>query len=231
MPPTVVDVMVIVAANLIGAIPFAYLIVWWRRGIDIRTVGSGNAGATNAGRLLGFRFFLLIFALDYFKGFLTTWGLPRLAREFGGGIDSLPVLVAVATILGHNFPIYLGFRGGKGVSTSLGALSALDPVASAAAVAGFVSTLVATGFVSLSSVVGGSLFVLAHLLRTPTPWSASELPLTLALLGLLTMLIVRHRKNFLRIAAGTEPKVSLHRRRPGSEPLPSDDEAREGTPP
>ncbi len=74
------SVLLVFAAYLFGAIPFAYLIVRWRKGIDIRTVGSGNVGATNAGRLLGFRYFLLCFALDVAKGFLPTWGLPILVE-------------------------------------------------------------------------------------------------------------------------------------------------------
>jgi glycerol-3-phosphate acyltransferase PlsY len=211
MPPTVLAVLAIVAAHLIGAIPFAYLLVWWARGIDIRTVGSGNVGATNAGRLLGFRFFLLIFALDFLKGFLPTWGLPRLVDPSGTAVPSLPVFVALATILGHNFPVYLRFRGGKGVATSLGALSALDPAASLAAFVGFVACLAVSRYVSLSSVVGGLVFAAAHFTRAADAWSGRGLAMSLATLGLLVMLIYRHRKNFARIAAGTEPKVHLRR--------------------
>jgi glycerol-3-phosphate acyltransferase PlsY len=215
----------IVAAHLIGALPCAYLIVRWRKGIDIRTVGSGNVGATNAGRLLGFRYFLLVFALDFAKGFLPTWGLPRLVHAWGGAVEPwLPVAVAVAAILGHNFPIYLGFRGGKGVATSLGAISALDPIACAAAVAGFAVCLLATRMVSASSIVGALALVGTHFARTDRPWSRENLALSVALLGLLTMLIIRHRKNFLRIAAGTEPRVPL---RPGRRNLEST-ERREG---
>lgn len=213
----------ILASHLIGAMPCAYLVVRWRKGIDIRTVGSGNVGATNAGRILGFRYFLLVFAMDFAKGFLPTWCLPRLIHAVGGAVEPwLPVALAVAAILGHNFPVFLRFRGGKGVATSLGALSALDPLASALAVAAFIGCMLTARMVSVGSVVGGSVLVAAHFARAEAPWSRREAPLSLALVALLAMLVVRHRKNFARILAGTEPRVRLARRRepdvnPGSE--------------
>src|SRR5262245_3425733 len=115
----------IVLAYLIGAIPFGYLVAKLARGIDIRTVGSGNVGATNVGRVLGFRYFLLVMVLDLLKGLLPTIGFPEVvARLTGADVSGLAVLVALATILGHNYPIYLKLRGGKGVATSLGALLA-----------------------------------------------------------------------------------------------------------
>lgn len=219
----ILSILCIGTAYLFGAIPFAYLIVRWRKGIDIRTVGSGNVGATNAGRVLGFRYFLLCFALDVAKGFLPTWGLPRLVGDFTDTVLlGLPVFVALATILGHNFPIYLGFRGGKGVATSLGALSALDPVASGATFVAFVVFLVVTRYVSVSSVLGGVVFALVHFLREPEPWSRAQLPMSLVVLLLLVMLVVRHRANFVRLASGTEPRVPLGRRRASrTTPTPS----------
>lgn len=205
----------IVLAYFLGAVPFAYLIVLWRKGIDIRTVGSGNVGATNAGRLLGFRYFLLIFALDVLKGFCPTWIIPRLVAALTGSDVPpwLPVLVALGTILGHNFPIYLRFRGGKGVATSLGALSALDPVASAAALIGFLFSLLVTRFVSISSVVGALCFFVVYFTRTDDPWGR-DLAMSVVTIVLAGMLIIRHHKNYARIWAGTEPKVNLRRRKP-----------------
>src|SRR5262245_56087143 len=98
----------ILAAYLIGSIPFGLLIARWVKGIDIRTVVSGNIGATNVGRILGVRFFAIVFALDMLKGFLPTWGLPRLIEWTGSttasGRGTLAVLVAVAAVVGHNFP-------------------------------------------------------------------------------------------------------------------------------
>ena len=205
----------VIAAYFIGAIPFAYLVVLAVKGVDIRTVGSGNVGATNAGRVLGFRYFVIVFLLDVMKGLLPTLGLPRLAahaagREFPG----LVVLVALATILGHNFPVYLRFRGGKGVATSLGAAFALDAVASAAAAAGFVASLVATRYVSVSSIVGGLAFAAVYFARAwGHAWDENHFATSLLVIGLLGMLIVRHKTNFARIAAGTESRVNFRRRK------------------
>ena len=123
------SVIAVAAAYLCGSIPFGYLVARWVRGIDIRTVGSGNLGATNVGRTLGFRYFWLVLLLDLLKGYLPTIGFPWLLNRFMGSSPvDLPVLLALAAILGHTFPIYLGFRGGKGVATSLGGVLALDPV-------------------------------------------------------------------------------------------------------
>lgn len=215
MTETLTGIALIAAAYLLGSIPFAYLVGRWAGGIDIRTVGSGNVGATNIGRVLGFRYFLLVFALDLLKGLLPTWGFPRLAADAAGQpASTLAVLTALATILGHNFPVFLGFRGGKGVATSLGAVFALDAVASVGAAVGFSLILLATRMVSLGSVGGGIVFTIVHFSRVSDPWGPREIAMSMLTVGLLTLLTARHRKNFARIAAGTEPRVSLGRRKP-----------------
>jgi len=214
MSPALLASLSILAAYLIGAIPFAYLVVYAARQIDIRTVGSGNVGATNAGRLLGFRYFLLVFALDFAKGFLPVYGFPRLVERFGGAeVSGLPVLVALGAILGHNFPVYLNFKGGKGVATSLGAMAALDAFASAATAGSFLVFMLVTKYVSLSSFLGACVFFIVHFGRTASPFGRKELAMSLLTIGLLGMLTMRHRKNFARIAAGTEPKVEFGKAR------------------
>jgi glycerol-3-phosphate acyltransferase PlsY len=195
---------------LIGAIPFGYLIFYAARGIDIRTVGSGNIGATNVGRNLGFRYFLLVFALDVLKGFLPTFGLPSAVKALGIEPPAdLPVFAAVAAILGHNFPVYLGFKGGKGVATSLGALLALDPIACGAAAVGFFLVFFLTRYVSLSSIAGGLAFVAGHFAFAAGPWKRENLAMSLMSIAIPALLIVRHHKNLARVLAGTEPRVSL----------------------
>ena len=155
MNPATLATLGIFAAYLIGAIPFAYLVAFAVRGVDIRTVGSGNVGATNVGRLLGMRYFFLVFALDLLKGFLPTYGVPRLVAHLAGAeVDGLEVMVALAAILGHNFPVYLRFKGGKGVATSLGAMAALDATASLATAGSFVLFVFLTRYISLSSALG-----------------------------------------------------------------------------
>ena len=213
MTPTGQALLAILAAYLIGSIPFAYLIVRVAKGIDIRTVGSGNVGATNAGRVLGSKGFLLVFVLDLLKGWLPTLGLPALVKLLSGSpVENLAVLVAVAAILGHNFPIYLNFRGGKGVSTSLGAALGLDWVAALSAAAVFLLTIKASRFVSLSSILGASAFLVVHVLKVHgldggRVWDREHLPFSVLVLGLYVMLLVRHRNNWKRILDGTEPKV------------------------
>lgn len=215
MISTWLSALLVPVAYLIGAIPFGYLTAKWLRGIDIRMVGSGNTGATNVGRVMGFRFFVLVFLLDAAKGLLPTLGFPLLVKTLTGepAPPELAVFVAIATILGHNFPIYLNFKGGKGVATSLGAVFALDPFAGGAAFFGFLVFLLITRYVSLSSILGGLVFFLAHFMRVRLPWSREHLAMSLMTIALLALLFYRHRKNFARISAGTEPMVSLRKKR------------------
>jgi glycerol-3-phosphate acyltransferase PlsY len=210
-----VSALLVAAAYLIGAVPFGYLTARLAKGIDIRTVGSGNIGATNVGRVLGFRFFLLVFACDMAKGLLPTWGFPRLFTTLTGHASppDLAVLVALATVLGHNFPVYLRFKGGKGVATSLGAILALDPIAGVASALGFVVFLLLTRYVSMSSILGALVFAFVHFVQVAHPWSREERAMTCLTAAMIALMVARHRKNFARIAAGTEPKVSLRRKR------------------
>jgi acyl-phosphate glycerol 3-phosphate acyltransferase len=205
----------VLAAYLIGAIPFGFLLAKGLKGVDVRTAGSGNIGATNVARVLGVWWFWPVFLLDLSKGLLPTWGFPILAARLTGrpAPPDLAVLVAVATIIGHNFPVYLKFLGGKGVATSLGAVFALDPLAGFAAACAFVVFLTVTRFVSLSSIGGGVVFFLAHFARVHAPWSRGERAMSVMTVGLLVLLIARHRKNLARIWAGTEPRVSFRKRK------------------
>ena len=135
---TLLGVIAVLAAYLIGSIPFGLMIARAVAGIDIRAIGSGNTGATNVGRILGMRWFAVVFALDFAKGCLPTLGVPRLLHALGYPSPPwLPVLVGLAAILGHNFPVYLRFKGGKGVATSLGTVMALEPVSAIASAFGF----------------------------------------------------------------------------------------------
>jgi glycerol-3-phosphate acyltransferase PlsY len=208
----------VLAAYLIGSIPFGYLITYWKMGIDIRTVGSGNLGATNVGRALGFRYFLFVLFLDQLKGFLPTLGFPFfVSRLTGSQPPDLPVLVALAAILGHTFPIYLKFRGGKGVATSLGAVLALDPFSCAVAVLVFGGLLLLTRYVSASSLGAGLAFVAVHFARVAryaSPLRREHIAMSLFSIAVLVLLFIRHRGNLARIWAGTERRVSFRRNGP-----------------
>ncbi len=220
MNPSTVASLAVLAAYLIGAIPFAYLFVRAAKGIDIRTVGSGNIGATNASRIIGLRGFLLVFFCDMLKGLVPTIVLPALVRmRTGESVANLPVYVALAAILGHNFPIYLGFKGGKGVSTSLGAALGLDWGASLAAVVAFGLALRISKYVSLSSLIGASVFAIAHFsviaLMHENAWDHDRFAVSLLTVGLLVMMLIRHRNNLGRIFDGTEPKIQRRKRPSG----------------
>ncbi len=198
----------IACAYLIGSFPTAYVLVRAIKGIDIRTLGSGNVGATNAGRVLGRNGFLSVFFIDLFKGLLPTLLLPLALKRSGYEIpNGLPVALAVAAILGHNFPVWLGFRGGKGVATTLGAVTALDPIASLAAAVAFGFSLTASRIVSLSSMVGAATFLAVYFIRTSEPFSEPHRIMSFATIGLAALLVFRHRTNLSRIAQGTEPHI------------------------
>ena len=186
-------------------------------------MGSGNLGATNVGRVLGARYFWLVLALDLLKGLLPTLGFPWLLERFLGFVPvDLPVLIAMAAILGHTFPVYLKFRGGKGVATSLGAVLALDPVSCAVATVVFGVVLWSSRYMSLASLVGGVGFASAHLLRQTKPLSREHIAMSLFSVAVVALLFIRHRSNLSRIRAGTENRVNLgrSRRRDGDEPPP-----------
>ncbi len=203
----------ILAGYLIGAIPFGYLVFYAVKGVDIRTVGSGNIGATNVGRNLGFRFFVLVFLLDVLKGLAPTAGIPRALKALGMSVPAdLAVYIAIAAVLGHNFPVYLRFKGGKGVATSLGSLLALDLFACGAAAVGFFLVFLPTRYVSLSSIAGALAFAAGHFARTAGPWNSENLAMSLLSIAIPTLLLVRHHKNLGRILQGTEPKVPLRRK-------------------
>lgn len=221
LSPMTASALAIAAAYLIGSIPFGLLVARAVKGIDIRTVGSGNLGATNVGRVLGRPYFFLVLLLDGLKGFLPTLGFPWLVERVADTVPvDLPVLVALAAILGHTFPVYLRFRGGKGVATSLGVVLALDPISCAVAVLVFVAVLWTWCYVSLASLVGGVGFAVAHFVRDRAPFSREHIAMSLFSIAVVGLLVVRHRTNLARIRAGTENRANFGRcrRRDGSGP-------------
>jgi glycerol-3-phosphate acyltransferase PlsY len=185
-------------AFLLGAVPFALLVVRLCKGVDVRRVGSGNVGATNASRAFtskGGRLaaFLAIYLLDAAKGFAPAWWGPT---WFGVGEPSTAaVLAGAAAVLGHVFTPFLGFRGGKGVATATGVLLALDWQVTAIALVVFFVVRAATGHVFFGSMaLGISLPAAAIALHPDTAFSA-RLPLTLLCLLLAVFLVWTHRSN------------------------------------
>ena len=203
-------------AYLIGSIPFG-LIVAQTRGIDPRTAGSGNIGATNVGRLLGGRFFAIVFILDLLKGLLPTVAAGALLAHFRGSSAGyrapdylLWLLVAFAAICGHMFSIFLHFKGGKGVATSAGVILGVFPyftVAALVAIVVFLILLKTTRYMSIASMGGSMAFPAAYLafgLARRWPVFAEQLPLLLFAVLIALMIVYKHRGNLARLRAGTE---------------------------
>lgn len=213
MPPLVVTLLLLLTAYLVGAVPFGYL-VGRLRGVNLFEAGSGNIGATNAARVLGRPFGVLVFVLDFFKGVLPVAAVLPLARQLAVGADTvlgspdvLRVAAAGLAFLGHLFPVYLGFRGGKGVATGAGTIFVLVPLPATVAVLTWVTVLLASRVVSLASLAAVSILVLARLAATPSPFSPVALPITLYLLVGTGFVILKHLGNIKRLLAGAENRI------------------------
>lgn len=182
-------------AFLLGSIPFGYL-AGRMRGIDLRQHGSGNIGATNTLRVLGVAPGIIVLLLDVLKGYLPVLLAGRLPLDPWGTMAA-----GLLAILGHTFSPFLGFRGGKGIATSLGVLLGLSPPVAGASLLAFLLVVLATRYVSLGSIVAAitqaALFWVWH---HPAPYR---------LLGLLAALfvLVKHRDNIGRLRSGTESKI------------------------
>jgi glycerol-3-phosphate acyltransferase PlsY len=201
------DAAIVAGAYLLGAISWSYLIVKVTQGRDVRTVGSGNAGATNVMRSAGKAAGAAALALDCAKGVAAVAVAHALAAP-------APVVgaAAVAVVLGHVFPIFLGFRGGKGVATAAGVLGGLSPVILAADLLVFVLVVAWKRYISLGSMVAAACFPLllgaAAMLGRP----AADGPWAIAAAALIAVLIVaRHGANLSRLRRGVEPRLGARR--------------------
>ncbi|MHC4193985.1 MAG: glycerol-3-phosphate 1-O-acyltransferase PlsY [Planctomycetota bacterium] len=207
-------VILTIVAYLLGSIPFG-LIVTAVHGKDLRAVGSGNIGATNVARALGRNWAYFCFLLDVLKG-----TVPMLAARFLTRVDSpnpglvfLWLLVGCAAVLGHIFPIYLRFKGGKGVATSFGVALGLWPyytICAVVAIAVWAAVVLIWRYVSLASIAASVSFPIALILAilwTPS-WDFSDLwSLLIVAIAIPVMVIVRHRENIKRLLSGTEGKI------------------------
>jgi acyl-phosphate glycerol 3-phosphate acyltransferase len=191
----------VLVSYLVGAVPFG-VVVARAKGVDLFKVGSGNIGATNVGRALGRRYGVLVFLLDFAKGAVPA---ALMLAAFG---TAAGVAAGLAAVLGHLFPLYLKFRGGKGVATGLGAVAVLLPGPTAAAALAGVTVLVSTRYMSLASLTGALTLAVARLLSVPAPFAAGERILTGFSLLAAALVAVRHRANVARLAAGTENRIA-----------------------
>ena len=183
-------------AYLLGSIPFGYLLVRFLRHEDIRTVGSGNIGATNVLRSGAKGLGIATLLLDLLKAYAAV----LFARHLAPANYDLAVGAAVASVLGHVFPVWLRFRGGKGVASALGAFLALVPMAALVALAVFVVVVLLTRYVSLASILGAAVMPIAGIAFAPV-----RSPMVIGgFLFLSLLVIVKHEANIRRLLAGTE---------------------------
>lgn len=198
-----IPILVLLAAYLLGAIPFGFILVKWKTGADVRFRGSGNIGATNVLRTTGRLTGIATLLLDIGKGALAVW----LADRLTGG-DVLWMSAAAVTVMaGHAFPVFLKFRGGKAVASFVGAFLYLAPVALAATLVVFVVTVASTKYISMGSIIAAGTFPLAVWLILHPP-----LPVLAAAILAGAFIIYRHHENITRLRAGNESVFSFGRK-------------------
>ena len=209
----------IIGAYLLGSIPFGLLIAWVH-GMDLRSIGSGNIGATNVARALGRKWAYVCFALDVLKGLVPMLAVLALTTSLSAQSQTektivlfLWLAVGCAAILGHIFPVYLKFKGGKGVSTSFGVALGLWPyytICALIAIAVWAVVVFIWRYVSLASVTASVAFPLALIVSIALRpgWEIAHLwPLVIAATAIPLMVIIRHRENIKRLLSGTESKI------------------------
>ncbi len=207
MPDAAVIALALVFAYLSGSVPFGWLAAR-ARGVDLRAVGSGNIGAANVTRALGRRIGFLVLAADAAKGALPVLAFRHVAaleaavaRVPSGHGAWLAGAAGFVAVVGHSYPAWLAFRGGKGVATALGVLAVLDPLALAAGLVAFSLAFAAKRYVSVASLVGALVVPLAEL-ALARPWP--ELAPTLALV---LLIVFRHKDNLARLREGREHRL------------------------
>ena len=200
LPPGLQLAAAALLAYLIGGLPFGYWFVRFSLGKDIRSMGSGNIGATNVHRSAGKKAGFIVLFLDILKGFIALWVAALITDNMASGL----ALATVAVMLGHCYPVFLGFKGGKAVACFVGAALYLAPLAILATALIFVSIVVLSKYISLASILSALLFpVIYWALYRP----ARELLIAAIVAGLL--IIYRHKANIQRLLTGKENVFSL----------------------
>jgi len=189
-------IIVVIVAYLIGSIPFGYLIVRGKIGADIRETGSGGTGATNVSRRAGKAAGVITLVLDALKGSAAVLIAARLTHS-----DSLVAAAAIAVLVGHIFPVWLGFRGGKGVATGAGVFLVLAPFALLCAGVLFLTIVVSTRYVSLGSMIAAAMIPVLIWLQSDSR------PLLIAAVAGALLIVFAHRGNIERLAQGTESRI------------------------
>ncbi len=194
----------LLAAYLLGSIPTSVWVGKVFHGIDVREHGSGNAGATNVIRVLGWKTGVPVLIVDVAKGWFAAYlpVLMKLSESGSGNLTTLQVAAGLAAIIGHVFPVFAGFRGGKGVGSTFGVLLSIHPLLTLSCAGVFLAVLLISGYVSLSSMSAGLAFPILLFTVFPTP----SLVFKIFSVFVAIALIVTHRKNIQRLIKGEESK-------------------------
>jgi acyl-phosphate glycerol 3-phosphate acyltransferase len=190
---------------LLGAVPFGYLIAR-ARGVDILRVGSGNIGATNVGRVLGRPWGVLVFLLDFAKGALPVLAALLLADQLGAPPEGPAVAAGVSAFLGHLFPVYLRFRGGKGVATAAGVVAMLVPGPALGAALTWAVVVTATRYVSLASLAAAAMLCGLRV-AAPGAWDGPQHVISWFCVAAAALVVARHHANVRRLLNGTENRL------------------------
>jgi glycerol-3-phosphate acyltransferase PlsY len=211
---SIYSISALIAAYLLGSIPTAVWLGQAFYGIDVREYGSGNAGATNTFRVLGKKAGLAVMIIDISKGYTATKlayfiGLSVTGPRFSENFVNYELALGVIAVMGHLFPIFAGFRGGKGVATLFGMVLAVNPAAALLCVIVFVTVLLTTKYVSLSSICAGFTFPIGIVFVLQSSVKSE------ALYGICVcvLILVTHQKNLERLLKGKESKVYLFKRK------------------
>jgi len=205
--PVLSYIVTALVAYLLGSIPTGYLVAK-ARGVDIRTVGSGNIGATNAFRVLGKWLGVFVLLMDALKGWVAVQAGALVVSKLlpGASLENLRITAGIAAILGHNFTCWLRFKGGKGIATSAGVLLALVPGALFIILSIFIILFIATRYVSLGSIAASFTLPFAT-------WFTTHDPGLTAVTGAMGALaILKHRKNIQRLLNGTENRIQFKKK-------------------
>lgn len=198
-------------AYLIGSIPTAVWLGKYFFNVDIREFGSGNAGATNTFRVLGTKAGVAVMCFDMFKGFISA-NLAYIVAHYDTGTDqfiNFQITLGMSAVVGHIFPAFAGFRGGKGIATLLGMVLAIHPYAALLCVAIFITTLLLTNYVSLSSIFASISFPLLMMFH----YTSAEPSLRIFGVAVAILVITTHQKNIERLLKGKESKARIFKRK------------------
>jgi glycerol-3-phosphate acyltransferase PlsY len=204
----------ILFSYLIGSFPTALIAGKLLKNIDIREHGSGNAGATNVFRVLGWKAGIVVLLIDMFKGFVPVWWLVP-AQSQPEMTAFYQIIAGIAAISGHIWTIFAGFRGGKGVGTAAGVFLALQPVPVLLSLFTFILIVAKTRYVSLGSMTAAAMLPVYIIIKNILGYPVSIIILILSII-LAALIIIMHRENIRRLRAGNENKISFSRKEASS---------------